>query len=320
MQGFIGQDAAWIEWAGAILSDRMHHAWLLSGPKGLGKRAFAIAAAAELVAHGSGPRPAPEVDPDIHIISHQPKNDDEAKKMADGKPFETKRNLTVDQIRQMQRRLTTRPTLGDKRAIVIDPADDMETSAVNALLKSLEEPPVGTYFLLVTHQPGRLLPTIRSRCRILRFAPMQPDQIEALLVRDMPQADADLRAAAVAAAQGSPGVALSFVEHRLAVLHDLMIQILREGDQSFALRGALAKEMGTRPTRGKQAAALELARATLAAELAEASREGQLRIIEAHGKLTRLSAQMPVYNFDPGLLVMEIGGLLASAAIPRQAA
>jgi hypothetical protein len=60
--------------------------------------------------------------------------------------------------------------LGSRRAIIIDPADDLETSAVNALLKSLEEPPAGTYFLLVTHRLGRLLPTIRSRCRILRFA------------------------------------------------------------------------------------------------------------------------------------------------------
>ncbi|MEZ5744561.1 MAG: hypothetical protein R3D89_12780 [Sphingomonadaceae bacterium] len=61
--------------AGAILSDRMHHAWLLSGPKGLGKRAFARAAAAELVAHGSGPRPAPEADPDIIHLTTSPKDE-----------------------------------------------------------------------------------------------------------------------------------------------------------------------------------------------------------------------------------------------------
>ena len=317
---FIGQDAAWIEWIGALLSDRMHHAWLLSGPQGLGKRAFAMAAAAEMMAREGGNRPAPESDPDIIVLNHAPKDDKEAAKQAQGKPFEVKRNITVNQIRAMQKRLTTRPTLGDRRCVIINPADDLETAAVNALLKSLEEPPEGTFFLLIAHQPGKLLPTVRSRCRVLRFARLSPVEIEALLVRDMPQADDDLRAAAIAAAQGSPGVALSFVEHRLAFLHELMLRIMREGDRDFALRGALAKEMGTRPTRQKQTAALDLARATLAAELPDAPRAVQLAIIEAHGEMTRLSAQAPVYNFDSGLLIMEIGGLLARTALPREAA
>ena len=317
---FIGQDAAWIEWIGALLSDRMHHAWLLSGPQGLGKRAFAMAAAAEMMAREGGNRPAPESDPDIIVLNHAPKDDKEAAKQAQGKPFEVKRNITVNQIRAMQKRLTTRPTLGDRRCVIINPADDLETAAVNALLKSLEEPPEGTFFLLIAHQPGKLLPTVRSRCRVLRFARLSPAEIEALLVRDMPQADDDLRAAAIAAAQGSPGVALSFVEHRLAFLHELMLRIMREGDRDFALRSALAKEMGTRPTRQKQTAALDLARATLAAELPDAPRAVQLAIIEAHGEMTRLSAQAPVYNFDSGLLIMEIGGLLARTALPREAA
>ncbi|MEZ5744562.1 MAG: DNA polymerase III subunit delta' [Sphingomonadaceae bacterium] len=239
--------------------------------------------------------------------------------MPRAKPAELKRNLTVDQIRVMQRRSTTRLTLGDKRAIIIDPADDMETSAVNALLKSLEEPPVGTYFLLIAHQPGKLLPTIRSRCRILRFAQMTPQQIDALLMRDMPEADADLRHAAIAASQGSPGVALSFVEHRLAVLHDLMVRILREGDRNFELRGELAKEMGTRPRATNRRLRWSL-RGPRSPPNCRSGRNGQLRIIEAHGALTKLSAQMPIYNFDPGLLVMEIGGLLASVMSPREAA
>ena len=317
---FIGQDAAWIEWIGALLSDRMHHAWLLSGPQGLGKSAFALAAASEMMARDGGNRPAPENDPDIITLTHGPKDDKEARKQAEGKPFEVKRNITVDQIRTMQKRLTTRSTLGERRVIIINSADDLETAAVNALLKSLEEPPSGTFFLLIAHQPGRLLPTVRSRCRVLRFARLSPDEIDALLRRDMPQADDDLRAAAILAAQGSPGVALGFVEHRLAFVHDLMLRIMREGDRDFALRGALAKDMGSRPTRQKQAAVFDLARATLAAELPNASRAGQLAIIEAHGEMTRLAAQAPIYNFDPGLLIMEIGGLLALTALPSKAA
>ncbi|EJU14019.1 DNA polymerase III subunit delta' [Sphingomonas sp. LH128] len=317
---FIGQDAAWQEWLAAIASERMHHAWLLSGGKGLGKRAFARAAAAELVRQPGHPMPDVETHPDIHILDHLPANDDEVKKKAEGKPYQTKRNITVDQVRGMIRRLATKPTLGDRRAIVIDPADDMEKGAVNALLKALEEPPAGTYFLLVTHQPGRLLPTIRSRCRVLRFAALGPEQLDSVIRRDAPQADAAARAAAIAAAQGSPGVALDIVEHDLGGIHALMMRILQRGDPDFALRGALADEMGGRPARDRQLAALELARAVLVQQLRDAPRRSQLGIIEAYAALTTLATQSPTYNFDAGLLIMEIGGLLASAAMPREAA
>jgi len=316
----VGQEAAWQEWLGALASERMHHAWLLSGAKGLGKRAFARAAAAELVRAAGAPVPDIDAHPDIHVLDHLPANDDEAKKKAEGKPYQTKRNITVEQVRAMIRRLATKPTLGDRRAIVIDPADDMEKGAVNALLKALEEPPAGTYFLLITHQPGRLLPTIRSRCRVLRFAALGADELDAVIRRDAPQADAAARSAAIAAAQGSPGVALDIVEHDLGGIHALMMRILRRGDADFSLRGALADEMGGRPARDRQIATLELARAVLVHELRDASPRRQLGIIDAYGALTKLATQAPTYNFDAGLLIMEIGGLLASAAMPREAA
>lgn len=316
---FIGQEAAWREWMTAVESERMHHAWLLAGAKGLGKGAFARAAAAELVREG-GSQVDPATHPDIHVLDHLPANDDEAKKKAEGKVFQTKRNITVDQIRAMIRRLATKPTLGSRRAIVIDPADDLEKGAVNALLKALEEPPSGTYFLLVANQPGRLLPTIRSRCRVLRFAPLSAKDLDAVIRRDFPHVDAELRDAAIAAAHGSPGVALAFAEHELAPVHALMSRILTRGDDDFRLRGALAEAMGARPSRDRQLAVLELARSALAGALPSADARRQPAMIEAHVALTRLSAQAPTYNFDSGLLILEIGGLLASAAMPRDAA
>ena len=317
MTGLLGHDEAWREWRAAMGSDRMHHAWILAGMRGLGKGAFARAAATALVAEPGVPQPEAGAHPDILVLDHLPSNDDEEGKKAEGKPYQTKRNITIDQIRGMQRRLVTRPTLGRRRAIVIDPADDLEKNAVNALLKSLEEPPVGTFFLLVAHRPGQLLPTIRSRCRILRFAPLEPDAVDLVLRREAPEADTASRAAAVTAAEGSPGAALAFVGQNLGALHELMGRILREGDPDFALRGALAEEVGARPDRARQLAALDLARAALSGALAAAPRDRQLRIIEAHGAITRLAAQAPTFNFDAGLLVMEIGGLLASAATPR---
>jgi DNA polymerase-3 subunit delta' len=316
---FIGQEAAWREWTTAVASERMHHAWMLAGAKGLGKGAFARAAAAELV-RGPGEMSSYPADHlDIHVLTHLPANDDEAKKQADGKPFQTKRNITVDQVRGMIRKLVTKPTMGSRRAIVIDPADDLEKGAVNALLKALEEPPIGTFFLLVTHQPGRLLPTVRSRCRVLRFAPLPAKDLDTVIRRDFPHADANTRDAAIAASQGSPGVALAVVEHDLAAIYAIMQRILEEGDADVRLRGALAEAMGLRPSRGRPVAVLELARSVLAARLGRVPAPQQAAVIEAHVALTRLSGQAPTYNFDAGLLIIEIGGLLASAAMPRGA-
>jgi DNA polymerase-3 subunit delta' len=198
--------------------------------------------------------------------------------------------------------------------VIIDPADDMETGSSNALLKSLEEPPAGTFFLLVAHRPARLLPTIRSRCRLLRFPVLEDETISRILAAEAPEANPATRAAAVAAAAGSPGAALDFVAQDLGAVDALMQQIVRGGDGDFSLRGKLAAEVGARPDRERMAAVLDLARATLVRMTDGVPRSGLPALVDAHADLVRLSAQAPTHNFDPGILVMQIGGLLASAA------
>ena len=319
MTNLIGHEEAWREWNGAIGSARMHHAWILTGLEGLGKGQFARAAAAALVAEPGIAQPPVEMHPDILIPEHPPENKEEVKKREDGQSYKRKRSIPIDEVRTLQRRLNTRPTLGSRRAVIIDPADDLEKSAANALLKSLEEPPQGTFFLLVTHRLGRLLPTLRSRCRILRFNPLSEAQIRAILDASAPQADAATRAAAIAAAEGSPGAALDFVDQDLGKLHGLMLRLIAEGDDHFALRGALAEEIGTRPDRERQQASVDLARAVVAAQLGREPRR-DAAVIEAHGELVRLAAQLPSYNFDSGLVAMELGALLAGLAMPREAA
>ncbi|MBD3730558.1 MAG: DNA polymerase III subunit delta' [Sphingomonadales bacterium] len=315
----LGHETAWREWRDAMGGDRMHHGWILAGRRGLGKMHFALAAARELVAEPGIPQPE-GAHPDIIVLTHLPKDDKEEKKREEGKPFETKRNIAVSQIRQVQARLTTRPTLGSRRAIIIDPADDLEKSAANALLKSLEEPPAGTFFLLVTHRPSRLLPTIRSRCRMLRFPALDDGAVDRFLAAEAPEADAATRAAAVAAASGSPGAALDFVTQDLGKLDRLMRTISQAGDPDFTLRGKLAEAIGARPDRERVQASLDLARSVLAARMHGAGRASIPALVDAHTELVRLAAQAPTYNFDPGLLVMEIGTLLANAATPREPA
>ncbi|GGD51164.1 DNA polymerase III subunit delta' [Erythrobacter arachoides] len=312
---YIGHEPAWEAWRRALGGGRMHHAWILSGRRGVGKSAFALAAARELVAEEGVPQPADH--PDILYLSHPAKNDAEAKKQADGKPFELARNIKIEQIRRLQQRLTTRPTLGARRAVIIDPADDMEAPTANALLKSLEEPPQGTFFLLVAHRIGRLLPTIRSRCRVLTFPRVPDGEMDAVLAREAPEASAEVRAAAIAAASGSPGAAIDFVALDLGKIHTLMRQIAGEGDPDFTLRGRLATAMGARPDRKRQLAAIELARSVVAGRIEDVAHRDIPAMVDIHANLLRLAAQAPTANFDAGLLVMEIGTLLAGLAPSR---
>ena len=316
---YIGHEEAWTQWRRALAGDKMHHAWILTGRRGVGKSAFALAAAREMVAVADVPQPS-ENHPDVLYLSHLPKDDKEARKRDEGKPFVSKRNISIEQIRGLQKRLTTRPTLGERRAIIIDPADDMEPNAANALLKSLEEPPTGNVFLLVAHRMGRLLPTIRSRCRLLPFPEVGAEDMVAILAREAPQANGAMRDAAIAAASGSPGAAIDFVELDLGVIHQLMRRIARDGDPEFVLRGELSSAMGMRPDRQRQLAAIELARAVVADTMERIDYTGIPALVEANADLTRLAAQAPTANFDPGLLIMEIGTLLSHIAAPSEAA
>ncbi|MCB2050300.1 MAG: DNA polymerase III subunit delta' [Novosphingobium sp.] len=316
----IGHEEPWATWRAALAGDRMHHGWILAGKAGLGKAAFAAAAARELVAEAGQAMPATGAHPDIITLSHLPASPTDEKKREEGKPFEVKRSIGIAQIREMQHRLVTRPTLGTRRAIIIDPADDLEKPAANALLKSLEEPPAGTFFLLVSHRPGRLLPTIRSRCRLLRFPAVDDAAIDTLLRDAVPDSDGAARAAAIAAAQGAPGTALQFIKEDLAEIYALMRQIVAEGDRGFSHRGKLARAIGARPGRERIQAVMELARGALSSQMRTADGQRLARVIEAHSRLSKLTGIAPTYNFDPGLLIMDIGTLLAQAAPDREAA
>ncbi|MEP3420717.1 MAG: DNA polymerase III subunit delta' [Erythrobacter sp.] len=305
---------AWREWRTAMNSTRMHHGWILAGKSGLGKHDFALAAARELVAEEGIPQPKGD-HPDIIVLTYGAKNDKEARAQADGKKFELARSIRVDQVRAMQKRLNTRPTLGSRRVVIVDPADDMEVSASNALLKSLEEPPQGTFFLLVTHRPARLLPTIRSRCRILRFPILKSGQLETMLESSGIAETGAGTLAAIRAAEGSYGAALRFAEQDLAPIGDVVTGLLTVGDPTMAGRAELSRLIGPRADRARLQAVMELSQsivADLARTTSNAAQRGAL--IETHGALVTLAAQAPNYNFDTGLLTLEIGTLLMRAA------
>lgn len=307
---WLNHDEAWHQWRSAMSGARMHHGWILAGKKGLGKNEFAKAAARELVAEEGVPQPKGD-HPDILTVTYGPKDKKAIAAQEAGKPYELARSIRIAQIREMQRRLTVRPTLGSRRVVIINPADDMERATSNALLKSLEEPPTGTFFILVTHRPARLLPTIRSRCRVLRFPLLSDDQLGAMLGASGEGGD---QAAAIRAAEGSFGAALQFTEQDLGPVATHISDLLSQGDRDMSGRAHLSRLIGPRADRDRLSAIFELAQA-IVSDRARQSENAQERaaLIETHVDMVKLAAQAPSYNFDTGLLCLEIGTLLCRA-------
>lgn len=286
----------------------MHHGWIFAGKSGLGKLEFARAAAREWVAEPGLPQP--DDHSDILSVTYGPKDEKEERKRQNDKPFERSKVIRVREIRAIQQRLTTRPTLGQRRAIIIHPADDMNIEAANALLKSLEEPPQGTSFILVTHHLARLLPTIRSRCRVLRFPTLSEAQLRAMLAAQGYSPDP----AVVEMAGGSYGSALRFMEEDLAPVARAMDRLLASGDPGFTARAELSRLIGSRPARERVQAVFDIAQEITAerAKQAETTR-ARAAMIDAYSQLMTLARQAPSHNFDPGLLTLEIGTLLVGA-------
>lgn len=179
----IGQDAAAAAFLQAAQGDRLHHAWLLTGPRGVGKATLAWAIARWLLAESG--RADLAVDPDMpearRIAALSEPRLALIRRPWDDKTGRLRAEITVDEIRKLLSFFHLSAAEGGRRVAIIDAADDMNIPAANALLKVLEEPPSDALILLIAHQPARLLPTIRSRCRTLRLSPLPPRQMSAIL-------------------------------------------------------------------------------------------------------------------------------------------
>ncbi|TGQ56108.1 DNA polymerase III subunit delta' [Mesorhizobium sp. M1C.F.Ca.ET.193.01.1.1] len=208
--------------AAAYRSGKLPHALILAGPLGIGKATLAFHLAYHLLKYPdfaaapetlAVPDPASSLFRQIATGAHpsvlhltRPANDKT-------KSFKTV--LTVDEIRKVSRFLSMTSHDGSYRVVIVDPADDMNTNAANALLKNLEEPPARTLFILIVHAPGSLLPTIRSRCQMVRLTPLAPDELMAVLggIEPPPPEDPAARAALAERAGGSARNAILLTQY-----------------------------------------------------------------------------------------------------------
>ncbi len=316
-----GQDRAIAQFAEGWATRRLHHAWLLAGPKGVGKASFARQAARRVLADAAGPPlDLPGIDtsadhpivklvdagshPDMRWLERLPKE------KGDG----LARDITVKQVRSLGEFMGMTSALSQWRVAVIDSMDELNREASNALLKMLEEPPPNTLFFLVSSAPGRLLPTIRSRCRRLDFQRLDDDAMASVLDECAPDLKANERAEVIAMSFGSAGRAVAFAELELAKLEKAALAIIRQGDPTNGRRSDLALELGRKGAAERYAAFLELAPSLIAKEARGLGGQQLERALDAYAKARELAAVAPRLSLDPSATVFQIGGYLAGIA------
>jgi len=319
----VGQERAVGQFASAWASRKLHHAWLLAGPKGVGKASFAHAAARRVLAEAAEPLldlPGIETRDDHPIVklieagSHPDMR--RLERLVNEKTGNLARNISVDQVRELGEFLSLTTALSPWRVVVIDTVDELETAGANALLKILEEPPSNTLFFLISHAPGRLLPTIRSRCRRLDFQGLDDDALTSILEREATDLSNAERQRISAMSLGSAGRALAFAELGLAKLEDSALAILRQGDPTNVRRSDLASELGKKGAADRYSAFLDLAPSLIAREARKLEGGARERALDAYAKARELAAIAPRLSLDPAATVFQIGGILAEVAGP----
>ena len=316
-----GQEKAIEQFLTAWKGGSMHHAWLLTGPRGVGKASFAMVAAKRVLAEAAGP---PVASPGLEV----PENHPIGRLVAAGSHPDSRllerienksgtglaRNISVDQVRELGDLFSVTPALSPWRAVVIDSVDDMEASAANALLKMLEEPPANCLFLLVSHVPGRLLPTIRSRCRRLDFQPLSDDAMTSVLETELPELTSGERERLIPLANGSVSKALAYAALDLAPLEGQALAILREGDRDNAKRSKLAQSLSGKGAADRYAAFLELVPSLIAREARNLDGSARRRSLDAYARARETSRLAPRLSLDPAATVFQLGSILASVA------
>lgn len=201
-------------------SGKGHHAILIEGPAGIGKATLAFRFANHVLSHPEPAQaPAELGDPDPasmvtrQIASGASHNLLHLTRPVDEKTGRVKSAITVDEVRRAGKFFSQTSGTGNWRIVIVDPADDLNRNAANAILKILEEPPKRSLFLVLTHAPGKLLPTIRSRCLPLQLKPLRPDALKDALANLGVDLSGQEAQKVLSAADGSVSEALKLINY-----------------------------------------------------------------------------------------------------------
>ena len=334
-----GHDAACAQVLEAFNGDRMHHAWMLTGPKGIGKASlayhiarFLLAAepAGESLFGASPPATSLFVPADLPVARRIRAGSEPGlcvlRRPVDEKTGKLKTVIPVDTVRELRRFVSLSAGGNGRRVVIVDCIDEMNANAANALLKVLEEPPKDAVLVLVTHQPSRILPTIRSRCRTLACAPLSPEDLQRAFAQALPEQAFDPGLTALAA--GSVGQAAELSLTHGTDTYGAIVSLCHGLPQLD--RNALLKLANStvRATDGKLEQLLDLldlflarlARAGVSAPGQEAAR-GEAEVFarlcpgpaaariwaDAQLELSQRARQGKIANLDPSSLILDMG-------------
>jgi DNA polymerase III subunit delta' len=341
MTSIIGHNAAVDAFLAAMRGPRPPHAWLFTGDQGLGKASLAKQLAARLLAEAADqafprtPRPIDEEHPtarlitarshpDYHLIEREVWEKSQPPRLVpydlrkdDDKPS---RSIRVIQIRWLQQKLALAPSLSGRRVVLIDAADEFEVETANALLKSLEEPAQGTIFILISHSPGRLLPTIRSRCRVLRFSALSDAEMRSAIRSSLPDANEAELSALIELGQGSPGRAIKLSGVDAAGMLSALQSAMESGDKDNRGRLALAASMTAKAAQPRFEAFLGLVPAFLASEAKKAEGTRLAAVLKAWEACRDLASHAIPGSLDPQSVTLTLTGHVAALAPSQRGA
>jgi DNA polymerase-3 subunit delta' len=310
----------------AYRSGRIPHAWLFCGRAGVGKATLAYRLARFVLAHPDPASPEVQVASSLAVeqnhmvarrIAAQAHPDLLVLERTPGESGALRTVITVDQVRRTLSFFGSTSGEGGWRICIVDSADDLKyPEGANALLKVLEEPPPRSLFLLISHAPGRLLATIRSRCRRLALGPLDAKQIVRAATHALGRdgVDADLDKAAQAS-DGSVGRAITLLRGPALAIRDRVIELL---SNLPAVDPHLLHTLGDALSRADDDAYgifIDTIRDWLRAQLNRTGEIGRLaRVAEVWEKLDRAAREVEIFNLDRKPMVFAVFGHLAEAA------
>ena len=310
----------------AYRGGRIPHAWLIGGPAGIGKATLAYRMARFVLAH---PDPAAAdvqaarslaVAPDDRVARHiasQAHPDLLVFERIVGDSGKLNKDIKVEQIRRSVAFFGSTAGEGGWRVAIVDSVEELNQAGENALLKVLEEPPARSLLLLISHAPGQVLATIRSRCRLLNLRPLAPaDAARAAAAASGRDADdAEMQEAALAS-HGSVARTLAFLDDDTLALCRRVADLLNALPQiDVRALHALGDALGGADQR-KVAGVIDAINGWLSAQVAQMPQDKMrlARVAQAWEKVNRAAAEVEEFNLDRKPLIFNVFGLLAEAA------